>query len=61
MQKKFHIGQKVIWVTDDRLDGHNEYEGTVKEVHDDHIIVDIPQFNDHCWFDTEDYEYLKAL
>lgn len=26
-------------------------KGIVTEVHDDHIIVDIPEINNHCWFE----------
>lgn len=33
-----------------RLDGEF-YKGTVKEVKNDHIIVDIPEVSDHCWFE----------
>lgn len=44
----FKTGQKVRC----KLDG-NFYSGTVKETFMDHIIVDIPEINDHCWFGTE--------
>lgn len=43
----FKTGQKVRC----KLDG-NFYSGTVKEIFMDHIIVDIPEINDHCWFGT---------
>jgi hypothetical protein len=42
----FSTGQKVRC----KLDGVF-YKGTVKETCDDHIIVDIPQISDHCWFE----------
>ena len=42
----FHVGQKV----DCRLD-EKFYSGTVTEVHDDHIIVDVPEVSDHGWFE----------
>lgn len=42
----FKIGQKVRCNMDRRL-----YKGTVKEVYDDYIIVDIPEISDHCWFE----------
>ena len=28
------------------------YDGTVKEIYADHIIVDIPEISDHCWFES---------
>lgn len=28
------------------------YNGTVKETYTDHIIVDIPEIYDHCWFEN---------
>lgn len=28
------------------------YKGTVKETYTDHIIVDIPEICDHCWFEN---------
>lgn len=42
----FSTGQKVRC----KLDGAF-YKGTVKETFADHIIVDIPQISDHCWFE----------
>ena len=27
------------------------YNGTVKETYTDHIIVDIPEISDHCYFE----------
>lgn len=43
----FKVDQKVTC----RLDG-NSYKGTVKETHENHIIVDIPEISDHCWFEN---------
>ena len=57
----FKVGQKVIWHTDDRVDGKQDYPGTVKSTFDDHILVDIPQFNDHCWFDSSDLDALEIV
>ena len=28
------------------------YKGTVKETYTDHIIIDIPEISDHCWFES---------
>lgn len=42
----FKVGQKVRC----KLDGVFN-KGTVKETFVDHIIVDIPQISDHCWFE----------
>lgn len=41
------VGQKVRC----NLDG-TMYEGVVKETYEDHIIVDVPGFSDHCWFEN---------
>ena len=43
----FKVGQIVKC----RLDG-DAYTGTVKETYTDHIIVDIPDVSDHCWFES---------
>ena len=47
------VGDRVKWVSIDPLDGKSEMEGTVKSVFTDHILVDVPQVNDHCWFDDD--------
>ena len=44
----FKIGQKVRC----NMDGVF-YNGTVKETYTDHIIVDIPEISDHCWFEED--------
>ena len=41
----FMIGQKVKCNMDGEL-----FDGIVKEVFKNHIIVDIPGISDHCWF-----------
>ena len=28
------------------------YKGTVTEIYEDHIIIDIPEVSNHCWFET---------
>lgn len=43
----FKVGQIVKC----RLDG-DTHTGTVKETYTDHIIVDIPDISDHCWFEN---------
>ncbi len=51
----FRVGQRVRCNLD-----HIMYMGTVKEVCADHIIVDIPEVSDHCWFEeglNMDYVY----
>lgn len=58
----FKINQKVLC----NMDGIF-YKGTVKETYKDHIIVDIPEISDHCWFGVgfnmdcvyPDYNYTK--
>lgn len=42
----FHVGQKVECRLDEKF-----YSGTVTEVYDNHIIVDVPEVSDHCWFE----------
>ena len=46
----FKVGQKVIYKVND-FDCKASYNGTVKEVHEDHIIVDVPEISDHCYFE----------
>lgn len=43
----FKIGQIVKCKFD-----NNYYTGTVKETYPNHIIVDVPEVSDHCWFET---------
>lgn len=42
----FKVGQKVKCDMDGKM-----HDGVVKETYDDHIIVDIPEVSDHCWFE----------
>ena len=42
----FHAEQKVMCNTEIGL-----LLGTVKEVYEDHIIVDIPEISDHMWYE----------
>lgn len=59
----FRVGQPVRC----RLEG-SFYKGTIKEVYNDHIIVDIPELSDHCWFESNfnldcvypDYNFVKT-
>lgn len=43
----FKEGQKVKCRIEDEM-----LDGTVKETYPDHIIVDIPEYSDHCWFES---------
>ena len=43
----FKIGQKVKCNMDGKL-----HSGIVKETYTEHIIVDIPDISDHCWFEN---------
>ena len=47
LQHLFKVGQNVKC----NMDGTMQ-KGIVTEVHDDHIIVDIPEVSDHCWFES---------
>lgn len=42
----FNVGQKVRCRIDDKM-----YKGTVTKTYPDHIIIDIPEISDHCWFE----------
>ena len=43
----FLVGQKVRC----KMDG-TFYKGTVTETYTDHILIDIPEVSNHCWFET---------
>ena len=47
LTRLFKIGQKVKCNFDGKL-----YDGTVKETYTDHIIVDVPDISDHCYFEN---------
>lgn len=47
LTRLFKVGQKVICSMDGKL-----HSGTVKETYADHIIVDVPDISDHCWFEN---------
>lgn len=44
----FSVGQKVRCDMDGVF-----HKGTVREIYEDHIIVDIPDISDHCWFEND--------
>lgn len=44
----FKTGQKVRCNMDGKM-----YDGVVKEIYTDHIIVDIPEISNHCWFGND--------
>lgn len=48
MELVFKIGQTVKC----KLDGV-VYDGTIKKVEKDHIIVDVPEVSDHCRFEED--------
>lgn len=47
MSNLFKIGQAVRVNVDGKF-----YKGTVKEIYDDHIIVDVPEISDHMWYES---------
>ncbi len=55
----FKVGTKVIWHSEHPLDTFSK-EGTVKEVYDDYIIIDVPNVSNHIWID-EDMLYMICL
>ena len=46
LTRLFKNGQKVKCSMDGKL-----HSGTVKETYADHIIVDVSDISDHCWFE----------
>ena len=44
----FKVDQKVRYYSDDLK---RFYKGTVKEVYEDHLIVNVPELSDHLWFE----------
>ena len=51
----FKVGQKVRCNMDGKF-----YNGTIQETYTDHIIIDIPEISDHCYFEEGfnlDYVY----
>ena len=44
----FKVGQEVRCNMDGKF-----YKGTILETHVDHIIVDIPEVSNHCWFEND--------
>ena len=47
LTRLFKIGQKVKCNFDGKL-----HDGTVKETYIDHIIVDVPDISEHCYFEN---------
>jgi len=44
----FKVGQKVVCL----FDGE-QYDGTVTETNTAHIIVNVPDISEHCYFDND--------
>lgn len=52
----FRTEQKIRYHDPDTGKWHN---GEIKETYPDHVIVDIPDISDHCWFEENfNLEYL---
>ena len=48
----FHVGQKVrVFVADDIW--QKLHKGTVKETHEDYILVDVPDICDHMQYEND--------
>ena len=47
LTRLFKVGQKVKCSMDGKL-----HSGTVKETYTDHIIVNVPDISDHCYFEN---------
>lgn len=59
-------GDKVIYSCNDEAYYNPQaktkhYQGVVKEVYENHIIVDIPWISDHMWFDKDNMESLQKV
>lgn len=48
LTRLFTIGQIVRCRKDKKF-----YKGIVKETYPDHIVVDIPEISEHCWFEND--------
>lgn len=48
LTRLFTIGQIVRCRMDKKF-----YKGIVKETYPDHIVVDIPESSEHCWFEND--------
>lgn len=48
LTRLFTIGQIVQCRMDKKF-----YKGIVKETYPDHIVVDIPEISEHCWFEND--------
>jgi hypothetical protein len=48
LTRLFKTGQKVRYKCEGKF-----YKGTVKETYADHVIVDVPEISDHCWFEED--------
>lgn len=56
LTRLFKVGQKVRYCNSDTGKWH---KGKIKEICPDHVIVDIPDLSDHCWFEENfNLEYL---
>jgi hypothetical protein len=43
-----------------QMSGQKWDSGVVKEVHDDHLIVDVPAVSDHMWLDADNAELYRV-
>ena len=55
--KEYKKGDQVIYRVDEPFEKTKEYKGTVTEVHEDHITVDVPEISSHLWID-KDTDYM---
>lgn len=50
LTRLWKVGQEVVYIVRD-FDGTAKHRGTIKEVHENYLIVDIPAISDHCYFE----------
>ena len=53
-------GDKVIYIVDD-FEGRREREATVKEVFDDHILLDVPGVSDHILINDDFADMIREV
>ncbi len=58
--RNYVVGQKLLYVTDD-FEGYKEEIATVKQVFEDHILIDVPSIHDHCWIDDDFENMVKPI
>ena len=57
----YHMGDDLYSVDDVAFTTEGGWhKGVVREVHDDHLIVDVPIYSDHLWIDKDSQDHIRA-